>query len=178
MNSTLIVVSIVILLLLVVILVLIKYVISDSKQETKKTIKRKENIDINSVTLPSKIESFDTSTLIKACQTVYETFVLLDFKNNPDEMNKIEWHAWQVAMLIKLVKKDCSFIVRKKDVFPESIYSLKWSEIEKELDRVIRKYHDNVDFNKSKDELCNQMLLSGRDISIIFYYVINRESNN
>ena len=175
--NMLIVVSVVVVLLFIIIFILIKYIIGESKQNTTNTITKRENIDINSVTLPSRIESFDTSTLIKACSTVYETFVLLDLKNNPNEINKIEWHAWQVSMLIKLIKKDCSFIVSKKDVFPESIYSMKWKEIKKELDRVIRKYYDNVDFDKSKDELCNQMLLSGRDVSIIFYYLIHKEEH-
>ncbi len=146
-----------------------------SQNEVKSTNDANEKLDFEFLRLPLRIEKFDTRTLIKASTVVYETYSILDYKNRPNhEMDKKEWHAWQVSILIKLIKKDCSFIVPNKDVFPKSIENMHWNEVETNVSKIIEKFSQEVDLRKNKDKLCKEMVLTGREVGILLYYVINK----
>lgn len=137
----------------------------------------KEKVNISHLPIPSKIEDFNSLMLIKASSKIFDIFKAVDYANRSEHsLNKIEWHAWQVSILLYLLKMDYDLNVEvSKNNFHPFIYKLDKKEFMQKVDEILEKYLYDVDISQTKDELCKDMILSGREISILFFFILNKK---
>lgn len=137
----------------------------------------KEKVNISHLPIPSKIEDFNSLMLIKASSKIFDIFKAVDYSNRSEHsLNKIEWHAWQVSILLYLLKMDYDLNVEvSKNNFHPFIYKLDKKEFMQKVDEILEKYLYDVDISQTKDELCKDMILSGREISILFFFILNKK---
>ncbi|MGA1932686.1 hypothetical protein ACH5BF_08205 [Arcobacter sp. YIC-464] len=149
-----------------------------SSQTSKIEEKPKDKVDISHLPIPSKVQDFNSLMLMKASSKIFDIFKAVDYANRSEHgLNKIEWHAWQVSILLYLLKMDYNLNVEvSKENFHPFIYRMKKEELLTKFDEILEKYLYEVDISQTKDELCKDMLLSGREISILFFFILNKKS--
>ena len=89
-------------------------------------------------------------------------------------MDKIEWHTWQVSILLSFLKGNNRLIGvnTNEKLFHENILDLNYSQMDQEIQRVIKKYSENVNIQKDRDSLSKDVIWSVRDVSIILYEIM------
>jgi len=176
----------IIILLLIVCIILMVVLINVNKRNKKDTNsesnndnfnsigKGRDKLDFSDIKIPYKIESMDHLSLFQACKKVFESYKALDYtKKSRRELEKIEWHSWQVSLLIGLLKADKEFFIPKsKQVFHESVYESSEDEVRSYMYKIIQKYTNNVNIDKSRDDLCNDIMWSSKEVSYIFLYML------
>ena len=169
---------------ILVLIFIVSYLIFDNKTKCTDSIvidtnnvKEKEKIEISHLPIPSKIQDFNTLTLIKASSKIFDIFKAVDYANRSEHsLNKVEWHTWQVSILLYLLKMDYDLNVEvSKSNFHPFIYKLDKKEFIQKVDDILEKYLYDVDISQTKDELCKDMILSGREISILFFFILNKK---
>lgn len=174
----------VIVLLLTVILVLLIVVISilnksnKSKKERVKTDFNNNDLksslpSIKAVQLPASIEKLASDELYFIVKKIYESYGYLDYKNmNVEDLEKKEWHTWQVSLLLKVYKMgDDYYIGNKDEVFHNSLLKASEEKINSKMDAIIKHYVNFVDIHASKDKLSKEYIWSSMDVSVIFYFL-------
>lgn len=173
----------VIIVLLIVCIILVSYLIFKSNQsiKQKKSIEldkfdNHSKIDFVNLKLPVKIERMEGHVLFQACYKVFESFRALDYVNKSEnEIDRIEWHSWQVSLLLGLLKKDRHFFIPNHEkLFHKSILQSNKTQIEAHIKRILKKYKENVVIDKTRDELSNDIIWTSSEVSFIFYYMVNK----
>lgn len=132
-------------------------------------------LDIFSIKFPKKIDEMGHHLLFQACVKVFESFKALEYSKKSDHvLNNYEWHTWQISLLLSLIQRDQDFFIpNPKNLFHEVILSKSLKSIKNDFDTILVKYEENVNLNKSRDELCKELIWSAKEVSIIFYYMLN-----
>ncbi|AXH09147.1 hypothetical protein CP960_05730 [Malaciobacter halophilus] len=152
-----------------------------SKRRAKMTVeelkkvepKIKEHINISSLKLPSKIEKLDLAKNSEIVRKIYHTFEILNIKDlNENQLDKKEWHSWQISMLLNLYKNNRDFFIpNKKEIFHKTILNLDNKSLDSFIQTILLKYKANVDIKASKDLLSEDTIWTNKDISILFYFL-------
>ena len=124
--------------------------------------------------VPKKIEEMNSYSLYQACKIITESYISLDYVNKPASfLDKIEWHSWQVSILIQFSKVDKD-LVPPYDVtlFNKMILSLSKDVIEREMQKIFRKYVNHVNIEKNRDELSKEIIWTAREVSLILYAIL------
>jgi hypothetical protein len=168
----------IILILLVICVILIILLIRRNTQEVvennSSTNLPEKNIDIIDIQIPKKIEEMGHHLLFQSCLKVFESFKALDYASKSEKiLDNIEWHSWQISLLIALLQSDKDFFIPSmKKVFHPSILNRSSSTIENDMQKILKKYEDNVNILKSRDDLSKDIIWSCKEVSIIFYYMV------
>lgn len=176
------IVILVLILAIILVLLLIKKNNAQSTISKTKTqsIKKDEEPKTmcSDLTLPNRVEKFDNHTLFQACNKIFDTFKALDYAPKAESfLDKKEWHTWQVSLLLRTVKIKYNFYVpTQKGTFHPSIENQSNENIIGLMKRIESKYLNQVNVDRSKDELCNEIIWTSRDVSVIFYYLVNRNN--
>lgn len=168
--------------LLIVCIVLITMLILKNKNSISTSVSENfeesspQNLDIKSIQLPKKIEDMDSHTLFQACKKVFDSFKALDYpKRFEHDLDKMEWHTWQVSLLLGILKTDRSFFFpESQKTFHNCILKSSETDIEEQIRKILRKYSQTVNINKSRDELSNDISWTSFEVSFIFYYMLNK----
>jgi competence protein ComGC len=178
MNIALVGFIIIVILLIIILIYLltIKKNISNTanKNQVKMNIKLFE-YDLNNIKFPKNIEQMNSDSLTKASKVIFDSYKSLDYANKvSSSLDKIEWHTWQVSIILYFLKtKGKYYISNDIRLFHDVILELNENQIEQEMQRVCKKYMENIDIYKDRDYLSNQVIWSARDVSIILYKIIN-----
>ncbi len=175
---------IVIFALLIIIVVLLVIVISmlnkkdnSSNKNKKKSITNKYTPlpNIENISLPNKIEKLSSNELQIIAKKIYDSYRCFDYKNmNINQLEKKEWHSWQVSILLMIYKEgDEFFIPSQNDVFNDFLLKSNENSIKSIMKDILNKYENYVDFNSGKDKLSSEYIWSDKDVSIIFYFLAN-----
>ena len=176
MNMTLFGFIIIIILLIVIIIYLLS--INKNIQNNKKKQSNTKNMAefaLDKIQLPRNIEQMDADSLLKATRVIFDSFKSLDYASKaPNVLDKIEWHTWQVSILLSFLKEKNRLIGvnSNEKLFHENILDLNYSQIDQEIQRVIKKYSENVNIQKDRDSLSKDVIWSVRDVSIILYEIM------
>lgn len=140
--------------------------------------KLKQHIYIESISLPLKIEEMDISKVIDIVKKIFHTFSILELKHlSETELDKKEWHTWQISILLKLYKlRREFFIVNKKEVFHPIILQLDKESLHSFMQTILLKYKNYVNINKTKDFLSKEIIWSNKEISILFYFLSSKDT--
>jgi competence protein ComGC len=176
MNTTLIAFIIIIILLIVIIIYLLS--INRNIQNTKNRQSITKNMSefaLDNIELPRNIERMDADSLLKATRVIVDSFKSLDYASKgPNVLDKIEWHTWQVSILLSFLKGNNRLIgvSTNEKLFHENILDLDYSQMDQEIQRVIKKYSQNVNIQQDRDSLSKDVIWSVRDVSIILYEIM------
>ena len=161
-----------ILILLVLIIIFLIFTQSESKNKKDTTINIKNRvITFEDISFPRKIEKMDYSSLSHSCKVIFDSFKALDYVNKEaNSLDKIEWHTWQVSLLLAFMKVYINFFISdNKNLFHNVILELSEKDIDIEIQKILKRYVNHVNIDKNRDELSKDIVWSARDISIIFY---------
>lgn len=175
---------IMIVLLLILILILLIIVISilnkkkESTEDKKNKNKKSEDIpfpNIEKVNFPPVIEKISSYELHGIVKKIYDSYRYFDYKNmNADNLEKKEWHTWQVSFLLMIFKRgDDFFIPDQKEIFSKSLLEISSNSMNSIMTDILNKYENYVDILSGKDNLSKEYLWSNKEVSIIFYFLTN-----
>lgn len=166
-----------IILLLVIICLILVYLLMKNKNNTINIYESKndtnENTEITTLSFPNNIEKMDYHFLVKTCMSIFDSFKALNYKNSDEKvLAQIEWHSWQISLLLSLLQQNGKlFLVELKEYTPSTILEMPKENIESEINRIQKKYYENVNINRSRDQLSKDIIWSVREVSLIFYYL-------
>ena len=168
-----IIVIIVIAILLLLILINISSQNKSSNKSSNTNISAPKNLVVENIMLPKKISQMDDYSLTKAAKQVFESFKALDYASkSPSKLDKIEWHTWQVSLLMAMFKQNKFLFVSNDDsLFHDLILNSNKNLIVQSTQKIIDKYNNHINLNKSRDELSQDIIWSSREVSILFYYM-------
>ena len=141
-------------------------------------------ISVNSVKLPVSIEDINQKK-IKIIIKNYHLKALNTLEYNklsPEQLQeKVEWHSWQVALMIKLYKIEGDLILHEKDkYFPDFLFELKKIELHRRVNMILIKFKEKVNIKASRDVLSKEIIWSGLEVIYLLYYIhfLTQERNH
>ena len=171
MNMTFLIIGVIV--LLVVIILIISQLNSGKNKKSNKNIVHSK-MKMEDLIVPKKIEEMNSYSLYQACKIITESYISLDYVNKPASfLDKIEWHSWQVSILIQFSKVDKD-LVPPYDVtlFNKMILGLSKDVVEREMQKIFRKYVNHVNIEKNRDELSKEIIWTAREVSLILYAIL------
>ena len=133
-----------------------------------------EVADLNTMQLPKNIEHMKFDSLSKATKAIFDSYRALDYINKlPSSLDKIEWHTWQVSILLRYLKNKNKIFISSDNLFHSVIEELNETKIEQELQKIYRKYVNNVNIHRSRDDLSKDIIWTAREVSIILNKILN-----
>ncbi len=172
----LIIAALVVLLVVVVIVILIKGD-SNKPKSTANKIDLNSKISIKDIEFPKNIVEMSSSSLSQIVKGLFDTYKSLGYANKSgNALEKQEWHSWQVSMLLVFLKVYQNFFVsHEKNIFHSSILNLDNDQMENDMQKIFRKYVNNVNPKKSRDALSNEIIWSAREVSLILYSIMSNK---
>jgi hypothetical protein len=140
------------------------------KYESTDNKKEKESLNL---VFHNNIEKMDYHLLVKTCMLIFDSYKALDYKNSDEKvLAQIEWHSWQVSLLLSLIQKNGQlFLPDLKNHIPSTILQMPKESVEFEINRIKKKYYENVNISKNRDQLSKHVIWSVKEVSLIFYYL-------
>ncbi|MAD41733.1 MAG: hypothetical protein CL623_05010 [Arcobacter sp.] len=179
--STFLVAAIIVILIIAISLLVILLKLNSQSKNTKKSPKKKSDVNtviltkliVDNITLPKKMSQMDYFSLSQAAKQVFESFKALDYANNPSsKLDKVEWHTWQVSLLMAMLKANKGFFIPNNDsLFHKVILTSNRDSIIQSTQKIINKYNNNINVYKSRDELSRDIIWSSKEVSMLFYYM-------
>lgn len=151
----------------------LKLEIGNSKQNSSTEF----NIDIKTIMFPYLIDKMKYESLTNAFKVVFDTFCFLEYsKKTTDEITTKEWHSWQFAILLKYLSKNYTYTTAlDKKIFPVEIEKLSKIKLDLEVEMILKRYYNGVDVNLSKEELCEQVIWTARDVAVIIKAILDQK---
>lgn len=179
MNITLVIFIVVVISLLTLLFYLLKMNKNVKKEINKDSSKNETvSVDINTISFPKNIEKMDSNSLFKSSKAIFDSYKALSYVNNlPSSLDKIEWHTWQLSILLVFLKNKGKLLITDNNdrLFHNSILELNETQMNQDMQRIYKKYLDNVNIYKNRDDLSKDVIWSARDVSIILYKIINQK---
>lgn len=167
---------------IVVLLVLIVMLINQNKKPVKKKKYKKTSgyykVDMPNVyglELPPIIEKMSKNEVSGISKKVYDSFKIFDYRNmDLNELDKKDWHTWQVSFLFKMYKEQQEFFIANQDrVFHPFLIKASSNDMKSFMSGLIKKYQNQVNVAHNKDLLSKEYIWTNKDISILFYFLAN-----
>lgn len=175
-------IAIILVILVIVILLLIVVITLLNKKQPSTTVVQKKEVD-RYVPLPSSIGLFLPPAIEKIgkreipdiVRKIFDSYKYFDYqKMSIDELDKKEWHTWQVSLVLLMFKYDEEFFIPNQEgLFHPFLINSTQNDIKSLMNGILKKYKNYVDLNFTKDALSKDYIWSNKDISIIFYFLAN-----
>ncbi|MGE0050021.1 MAG: hypothetical protein AB7S49_00725 [Arcobacter sp.] len=176
MHLTIIGIVIIITILLLIILI---YLLMNNENSTNPTNKKEmvqsiKIVKLEEIKFPKNVEKMNINALSKACRVILDSYRALDYVSKlPSAMDKIEWHTWQVSILLHFLKTDGKLTVSNSDnFFHITILELRDELRKQDMQRILNKYLNNANIEKDRDTLSRDVIWTARDVSIILYEIL------
>lgn len=169
------IVALIVLLVVIIVFILLKG--DDKPKNNVSKIDTNSKIAISSIEFPKNIEQMSSSSLSQIVKSMFDTYKALDYaKKSGNALEKQEWHSWQVSILLVFLKVYQNFFVpHEKDIFHSSILSLDNEQMKNDMQKIFKKYVNNVNPKKSRDALSNEVIWSAREVSLILYSIMSNK---
>ncbi len=171
---------IVIILILIIVILIVLISLLNKKELAKTTIKKEYNIDISlpssiGLFLPPSIEEIGKKEIHNIVKKIFSSYKFFNYQNmSLDELDKKEWHTWQVSLLLMSFKYNAElFIPNQEDVFHPFLLNSTQNDIKNLMHSLLKKYKSHVHINFSKDKLSKEYIWSTKEISVLFYFLAN-----
>lgn len=164
-------------LLIILLIFLISKMSGGSKAPTKKTYKSSPSgslqlVHIQAIELPKQVESISKREIPSIVSKIFRVYEKLDYKTNIREFTKAQWHTWQVSLMLKMYKAGHGmFIPNPEAVFPEELTNKSDKDLRQIMNDILNKYKRDVEPHRNRDFLSRDIIWSGRDVAIIFYFL-------
>ena len=174
MNMFFLIIGIIVL-LIVIILIILQLNSGKNKKSNKNIVYSKMRMD--DLIVPKKIEEMNSYSLFQSCKIITDSYIALNYMNKPaSSLDKIEWHSWQVSILIQFLKVHKEFILPyDTKLFNSMILNLSNELKEKEMQKIFRKYINHVNVEKNRDELSKEIIWTAREVSVILFNILKNQ---
>lgn len=143
-------------------------------KELQKSNSYSQIADLNNIEFPKNIEHMRFDSLSKATKVIFDSYKALNYVNKlPSSLDRIEWHTWQVSIILRYLKSKNKIFITNDNIFHTVILELNENQIDVELQKIYNKYVENVNIKKSRDDLSKDIIWSAREVSIILYKIMN-----
>lgn len=179
--DSMVIIGIVAFIIIVLIVVVILIINSSGSSKPVKKVSSNTNsngtfkaIEIKDLDLPKGVEQLNSNVLFSACKSIADSFKALGYASkSPNEMDKRDWHSWQVSILLCCVKNNSKFIFPDLDkIFHKFIFDLNEEKRKEERERIYVKYFDKVDISKNRDTLSKDVIWTAREVAILLYEIL------
>lgn len=172
---------IVVLVLIVIIISIVILILNKKTVNIKKTVKKNSVLENTSMPnilglfLPPNIEKLSKTELTNIVRKIYDTYKVFDYKSmDIYELDKKEWHTWQISFLLMLFKKNEEFfILNKEKIFHPFLLNASENDMKNFMGSILKKYENYVNIEDTKDSLCKNHIWTNKDVSIMFYFISN-----
>jgi hypothetical protein len=163
-----------ILVVFILIFTVIKIVKSNSNNNENDKLKTSFKRHLIKVNLPAVVQRLRQDELRELAREELSTYKALGYKNKLlKDMVDIQWHTWQVSVIIKMYKEDMDiFFPNYKDIFPKELIDQSTYTLEKKLYPIFERYNKDVSINGTKKYLREQIIWTSKDISILLLFLI------
>lgn len=169
---------------LIVIIILISVVIiqlNKEKATVTKTVRKRrvaEDVPMPNILglfLPPHIEKLSKIELSNIVKKIYDTYKVFDYKSmDIYELDKREWHSWQISFILMLLKRNEEFFIpNKKEIFHPFLLNASENDMKNFMRGLVKKYENYVNIESTKDTLCKNHIWTNKDVSIMFYFISN-----
>ena len=142
MNIALIGFILIVVSLLLVLFYLLKFNSNKSRKTQNELGKNNDYfsiIDLNTMEFPKNIEHMKFDLLSKATKVIFDSYKALDYVNKlPSSLDKIEWHTWQVSIILRYLKSKNKIFISSDNLFHKVIEDLSESQIQQELEKIYK----------------------------------------
>ncbi|WP_419764209.1 MAG: hypothetical protein ACNI28_10545 [Arcobacter sp.] len=139
--------------------------------------KKKNAFDLKLPLLPNALNSLSNNSIREAAKEIYDVYKILDYKNDEKEYKRDSWHSWQVSFLVTMYKRELElFIPDCKDVFYKEILTLSPESLRISTKKIIKKYQDKVDVEKTKDVLSKHLIWNAQEVATLMYFLSKYEN--
>jgi hypothetical protein len=166
----------------VLLLIILIYLLMDNKDNTKKlnvtgNTPSLKVIKLEEMRFPKNIENMNMNALSQACRVILDSYRALDYAHKlPSAMDRIEWHTWQVSLLLYFLKtKNKLSIYNSHKFFHLNILELSEEHRKNDIQRILNKYWNNANIEKDRDTLSRDVIWTARDVSIILYEILKEK---
>lgn len=181
MNSLSLTMIIVVVVLIIILILAVIMMLNKKPESVKKTIKKNkvlEDVDMPNILglfLPPNIEKLSKTELISIVRKIYDTYKVFDYKSmDINELDKKEWHTWQISFLLMLFKKEEEFFIPNQEgIFHSVLLKSSENDMKSLMRSIIKKYENYVNIDTTKDALCKEHIWTNKDVSIMFYFLAN-----
>jgi len=170
-----------VLLFILLLLLLFLYKINRNKKVVSSTTeeKKKKAFDLKLPLLPNALNSLSNNSIREVAKEIYSVYKILDYKNDEKEYKRDSWHSWQVSFLVTMYKRELElFIPDCKDVFHKEILTQSPENLRIATKKIIKKYQDKVDIEKSKELLSKHLIWNAQEVATLMYYLSKYENSN
>lgn len=184
MNSEILIygiIGLVVLLIIVLIILISSFSSNDKKAPVKKTVYTQNEpmrlTHIQAMELPKHIESISKREIPGIVSKILRVYEKLDYLTNKSEFNKAQWHTWQVSLMLKLYKTGQGLYIPRPDaIFPPELVQRSDKDLRQLMNDVLNKYKRDVQPHRNRDFLSREVIWTGRDVAIIFYFLSRYEN--
>jgi hypothetical protein len=115
----------------------------------------------------------DEARVLRDLRSELETFKSLGYRfKNPMELRVLEYHSFQIGVLLKALKFGFDLKVKgNSNYFPETIYKLSHHTIQGKVFDIIKKYDTAVNKMSSEIILRDEMIWTPEEACYLFLYL-------
>ncbi len=172
----------VILVVLVLILIILKNFNKKSNNNENEQMQINFKKHLLKVNLPLVVKKLNKKELRLLAQDELKTYKALDYKNKLlKDMVDLEWHTWQVSVIIKMYKEEMDiYLPDYQNIFPKELVDLSVYSLEQKLHPIFEKYNKEVSQSGTKKYLLDQVIWTSKDISILLLFLVKykKDENN
>ena len=145
---------------------------SDSKRSDSSLDLDKYKIDLKLVKLPEEVVMLTNKVVLEEGKSIYSTFRAIDYKINRKRYNDNEWNSWEVSLLLDMYNRNLDFNFSDiNEVLSNDVLTISMEDLSTAVKGLVRKYETNVNMENGKLLLQRQKIWSGKEVSIILYYL-------
>jgi hypothetical protein len=169
------------LVIIVIFFLIVLIVIFNLTNKNKKVSKRPnekvssgEYITIKELDFHKSIKELDFQILSSACKSIFNIFRALEYVNkSPSCMDKIEWHSWQISILLFCLRNNYKFVIYDKEcLIHKNILNLSEEKKRVERTKIYKKYSEKVNISENRDTLSKDLIWSAREVSLILIEIL------
>lgn len=163
--------------LLVFLIVVLVVLLFDISKKTKVVKIQKASYsnkyeNINIINLPEALDQIPFNQRFEVPKKILKSYIALNYQKNKSTYNDNTWHSWQISILINVYKKNFDlFIPNPEDIFGDDVLALSDNMLKNLVNNIFVKYKKEVFISSSKDSLSKDLRWSGKEISLLLYFL-------
>ena len=130
-------------------------------------------INVDDIKISLYLSEIESEEILKELKSELQTFQSLGYRfKSFQELEKIEYHSYQIGILLQALVLNFDLkIVDETEYFPDFIYKLKYSHIQKQVMRMIEKYNNQVSRIYTNQDLKKHIIWTPLEAGYLLYYL-------
>jgi len=136
-----------------------------------------EKMSIEDIELPRRFNVISKDSLRPLIKEEIDTFKALGYKNKPDDQLKhLEYHSWQVGILLKFIKEDMVYLYDEIDnILPSKAVYMTKKNLHIKVFTIVYNYNQSVLEDATKENLEKDIKWSAQDVAYLLRYVTTED---